>query len=97
MPMRIASFVPKRLASRKIDSSKSNSIYGNKGHKEWRAAVLLRDNWQCCSCRRICGGRGEAQADHIVPLVQGGARFDLENGQCLCPSCHSRKTARENA
>ena len=96
MPMRIASFVPLRLR-RKADSSKSNALYGNKGHKEWRAAVLLRDNWQCCSCRRICGGKGEAQADHIVPLVHGGSRFDLSNGQTLCHSCHSRKTARENA
>lgn len=98
MPQRIAAFIPKRLAERKqASSARSNSIYANTGHKAWRAAVLLRDNWQCCSCGRICGGRGEAQADHIVPMTNGGERYAIANGQTLCRNCHSRKTARENA
>lgn len=36
-------------------------------------------------------------ADHIVERKDGGAEFDPANGQCLCGSCHSRKTAAERA
>jgi nitrite reductase/ring-hydroxylating ferredoxin subunit len=36
-------------------------------------------------------------ADHIVEVKDGGAKFDLANGQCLCGSCHTRKTAAARA
>lgn len=36
------------------------------------------------------------EADHVVPLIDGGA-FDLENVQTLCAvPCHRDKTAEEN-
>lgn len=35
--------------------------------------------------------------DHIVPIKDGGDRFDTANLQSLCVSCHNRKTARETA
>lgn len=39
---------------------------------------------------------GSWEADHIVPLKDGGA-FDLENVQTLCASpCHRDKTVAEN-
>ena len=31
-------------------------------------------------------------ADHRVELRDGGAALDPDNGQCLCGSCHTRKT-----
>ncbi|MFW5655477.1 MAG: HNH endonuclease signature motif containing protein [Roseicyclus sp.] len=33
--------------------------------------------------------------DHIAPLRDGGAPFDLGNLQTLCPACHARKTRIE--
>jgi len=45
----------------------------------------------------VCDGAKEAQADHIVPIARGGARYDLANGQTLCIRCHARKTLRERA
>jgi 5-methylcytosine-specific restriction endonuclease McrA len=36
-----------------------------------------------------------AQADHIVPVRQGGDRYEVANGQTLCLSCHGRKTRHE--
>lgn len=57
--------------------------------------MLTRDAWTCRDCGRVCSDKREAQADHIVPIAQGGARYDLVNGQCLCIACHARKTLRE--
>jgi len=36
-------------------------------------------------------------ADHIVPINAGGSRFEAENGQGLCASCHGKKTLAEGA
>lgn len=102
MPQRIPSHRPPRLPSapRRDDSSRPNAAargYCSKAHRKWRQLVLTRDAWACRACGRICANHKEAHADHIVPVSQGGARFDLENGQTLCHSCHSRKTMTENA
>ena len=36
-------------------------------------------------------------ADHIVPVEQGGAVLGLDNIQTLCSRCHKRKTAQQAA
>ena len=36
-------------------------------------------------------------ADHVVPIKDGGARFDTANCQALCISHHNAKTASETA
>lgn len=36
------------------------------------------------------------QADHIVPVVEGGGECDLSNLQSLCNSCHRDKTVELN-
>ena len=35
--------------------------------------------------------------DHITPIKQGGAKFDFNNLQSLCWSCHSRKSIKEGS
>lgn len=35
--------------------------------------------------------------DHIVPVKQGGERFEGANLQSLCVPCHNAKTASETA
>lgn len=32
-------------------------------------------------------------ADHIKERQDGGALYDVNNGQALCPTCHGRKTS----
>jgi 5-methylcytosine-specific restriction endonuclease McrA len=100
MPQRIPSHKPPRLAGRprRDDSKRPNAAargYCDKAHRAWRQAVLTRDAWQCQACGRVCGDRREAHADHIVPLSRGGERYSVANGQCLCVSCHGRKTRGE--
>ena len=55
--------------------------------------VKARAGYQCANCGVITN---ELEADHIVPLSQGGADCE-SNLQALCCECHSRKTARESA
>ena len=70
--------------------------YTDKRHRAWRLAVLTRDAWQCRHCGVICGPPGPPpQADHVVPVSNGGERYDVDNGQTLCIRCHGRKTRRE--
>ena len=34
------------------------------------------------------------QADHIVPVSEGGGECDLDNFRTLCTRCHAQETAR---
>jgi 5-methylcytosine-specific restriction endonuclease McrA len=100
MPHRIPIHRPLHLGARRKrdDSARPNAAargYCDKAHRAWRLAVLTRDAWTCRECARVCGGPKEAQADHVKPISQGGERYDVDNGQCLCIACHARKTLRE--
>lgn len=58
---------------------------------EWRrlrAAVLQRDQYVC----HWCGGRATT-ADHVVPLVAGGARLDPDNVVAACARCNFGRTS----
>ncbi|QYB01465.1 HNH endonuclease [Rhodococcus sp. USK10] len=62
--------------------------------------MLHRDGYRC----RQCGYQGsphakpaDVEADHIVNVADGGAEFDLANGQALCVPHHKRKSAAEAA
>ena len=60
--------------------------------QQWKRFSLLALRRQL-----ICetpGCKWAAQhVDHVVPIKSRGAPFSFENVQCLCASCHSRKTA----
>jgi 5-methylcytosine-specific restriction enzyme A len=52
-----------------------------------RAVVLARDRYVC----QINGPRctkHATQADHIVPLAEGGARLDPANVRAACAPCN---------
>ena len=57
-----------------------------------RRRALERDRWRC----RGCGRAGRLEVDHIEPLAEGGAVYDLTNLQALCRHCHIEKTRGEN-
>lgn len=61
----------------------------------WRRAVLERDGGVCAECPPGAAP-GPREADHIVPLIDGGD-WSLANGQTLCAEHHAAKTARENS
>ena len=67
--------------------------------RQWRSvrAAFLREHPLCGACG-VAGRLVPAQVvDHVVPIKDGGARFEAANLQSLCVSCHNAKTARETA
>jgi len=71
-----------------------------------RGQVFARDRGVCAQCgidtmaarsvylRRARGTGHLWQADHIMPVVEGGGQCGLDNIQTLCTECH-KKTTRE--
>lgn len=62
------------------------------GWEEQRRAkrVIARDHGQCYVCELL----GADQADHVVPLSQGGAD-DESNMRAIHSSCHAKKSEAE--
>lgn len=56
-----------------------------------RQALFERDEGRC----KGCDYTGEWDADHIVPVHQGGGGRGLKNFQTLCLECHKAKTIRQ--
>lgn len=50
----------------------------------------LLQHWAIGACRR----RSLWDADHIVPVIEGGGECDLENIRTLCLRCHRAATAQ---
>ncbi len=71
-----------------------------------RFRVFERDKGVCASCGRdtlkewlekhqrthAIGARGEWQADHIVPVIEGGGECGIEGYRTLCIPCHQKVT-----
>lgn len=58
----------------------------------WRKLrkAFLKQHPVCAAC-----GWQANVVDHIRPVTQGGAFYDVSNLQPLCTSCHNRKSAKE--
>lgn len=55
--------------------------------KTWRKKVFERDNYTC----QECGAVGYLHAHHIKRWAEyPDLRFDVDNGQTLCKTCHSK-------
>lgn len=71
-------------------------------HIAWRKAVLMLAG---CRCQAIQNGRRctaampdqKLYADHINERKDGGAKYDVANGQALCARHHALKTNRARA
>ncbi len=60
--------------------------------KALRMQALDRDGWQCVQCPE----RRRLEVDHIKPVkTHPELSYVLANLQCLCGSCHARKTRIE--
>ena len=64
---------------------------------EWRKVrlvVLKRDNHRCRIGLPGCLGRAN-EADHIIEVADGGARYDLANLRAACGPCNKRRNGAQ--
>lgn len=72
-----------------------------KQHQQWRLQVLRMAGHRCQAVEN--GKRCQVAApfrlfaDHIVERKDGGALYDVRNGQALCGKHHTQKTNAERA
>lgn len=64
------------------------------GYAQWRRTVMTRAKGLCQIRGPHCTRRA-TDADHILNVKAGGARYDPDNGQAACPPCHKAKTQEE--
>lgn len=83
-----------RPASEHVSAAKRG--YG-RPHRRWRELILARDLICCGWPAGVACWDPATQADHIIPIAKGGQPLDLDNGQGLCATHHSRKTRSEMA
>ncbi|MFI5985053.1 HNH endonuclease [Streptomyces sp. NPDC051555] len=70
-----------------------SKAWGSGSTRKWRAfrAQVLDREPQC----RWCGAKVDLQVDHIIPLSEGGSKWDSANLQTLCVSCHEVKSDQD--
>jgi 5-methylcytosine-specific restriction protein A len=72
--------------------------YGSKAHRDWAEKVIELAGGQMTGRCAECGETGHhLVADHKIEVRDGGAKYDLANGQALCWRCHTIKTNRAKA
>jgi 5-methylcytosine-specific restriction endonuclease McrA len=74
--------------NRVLNGTKRKRRWGGRSTKDklWSKTVRALAEWKC----QECGEKGTC-AHHIIPLDMGGDRLSLDNGVCLCASCHRKK------
>lgn len=75
-------------------TSGGQSRTGTAEHRRFRQAVLARADYTCQGCGHHDPTGRTLEADHIVPVSQGGATHP-DNGQPLCAPCHGPKSRAE--
>lgn len=85
----------------------SNKFRNMPEYQEWRLAVLDKEGGQCVRC----GSSKKIEVDHIKQfkdiLLENNIReteearecaelWDVENGRCLCASCHMVRHSAKN-
>jgi 5-methylcytosine-specific restriction endonuclease McrA len=66
----------------------SHKIRTSVEYKNWRLAVLERDNFTCVLCGYVSSKPRDMRADHIKPFhLYPELRFDVANGRALCVPC----------
>lgn len=68
-------------------------------HGSWpriRLAVLERDGWICQIRGKHCLIRA-SEADHIIPISQGGAWLDPNNLRAACKPCNTGRVGHQHS
>lgn len=95
-PSRLAASSSSRLPMTDTTRSgkRAHPFYGS---PEWRAlrnGLIKQRGWRCedPKCPTPRGPWKQIYGDHIVEIVDGGAKLDPRNILLRCAPCHTRKT-----
>jgi hypothetical protein len=107
MPVKLQSIQPRLgvLDTRRVQPppKTADATYQGAKYRAWREAVIAKAGRRCEAVddqgRRCTKAepRNRMFADHKDEVRDGGDRFDPQNGQCLCGSHHTLKTAQARA
>ncbi len=65
-------------------------------YKQWRDAVLQRDDYRCCQPSCCCNSKAKVEAHHIRTWAKSKRdRFNVDNGITLCRKAHRAITGKE--
>ena len=80
---------------KKYEGIKQNN-YNLYNSRKWRkfSHQLRKDNPLCKMCLDEGKTNPSQMVDHIREINKGGSIWDISNLQCLCNSCHSKKSGR---
>lgn len=86
----------------KVEPKRADPFYQTVEYQRWRELVLSSAGHRCEWIERAArcskaAPRYRMFADHIKERRDGGDPYDPRNGQCLCGSHHTIKTAAERA
>ncbi len=84
----------KKRKLKSVDRYKTQEQYDE--YKEWRDAVLKRDEHTCQQPGCVCNGRARIEVHHILPWSKNKEeRFNVKNGITLCKRAHRAITGKE--
>ncbi len=84
----------KAQASAKRTDYFQNKLYSTAAWKRFRLSILREQGGKCVACGNVYADK-HLQIDHITPIRNGGAVYDMANLQVLCIQCHGSKTNSE--
>ena len=76
---------------------RTNSNYSFYNSWTWRkvSKLFLKENPLCLHCQANGIDTPAKVTDHITPINKGGDKFNENNFQALCESCHNKKSSSE--
>lgn len=84
--------LPDRLKTTGSLEPKASTYGQGRGGRPWRrlrARIILRDQYTCQLCFRVCMDH-DLDCDHVVPKADGGTD-DPANLRTLCRPCHVKR------
>lgn len=86
-------WTPERKAHERRTTDNS-SFYNSQAWRTYRRAFLY-EHGLCVVCEDAGIFEVATVVDHIIPINEGGHKWERSNLQPLCHSCHAKKSGRE--
>jgi 5-methylcytosine-specific restriction endonuclease McrA len=84
-------FKPKDKKSNWLRNPEDEAFYNS---KKWRGLSLRFKKFHPV-CKTLNCTQASYFTDHIIPISEGGEKWDWDNFQALCKSCNAIKTAKQ--